>query len=83
MSFSTCCCSVLLHNFSFEILSGHRNYSEVCVDADLYFIYWCDDGSPGFYSIEEYLLHDGKEEPNLGGDANCDGSPDVLQLLVL
>ncbi|KAH3805195.1 hypothetical protein DPMN_133492 [Dreissena polymorpha] len=51
---------------------------EAGVDENLYFLYGCDNGSSGFCSIEEKWLHNGIEEPILGGDANFAGYPVVF-----
>ncbi|KAH3860118.1 hypothetical protein DPMN_023009 [Dreissena polymorpha] len=47
----------------------------------MYFLYGSDSGSPCLCSKEEYLLHDGIAKPTLGDDADCTGSPDVIQLM--
>ncbi|KAH3693264.1 hypothetical protein DPMN_192668 [Dreissena polymorpha] len=65
------------------LASDHEDLPEAGVDDDLYFLYGGDIDSPGLCSMDDYWIHDGIEEHNLGVpvDANFAGSTDALKLM--
>ncbi|KAH3691349.1 hypothetical protein DPMN_190906 [Dreissena polymorpha] len=86
MASSTDCCSVRVHNSPLEILFGQRTLKifprQMLMKTCIFFmLYGVVSGSPVLCPKNEYLLHDGIEELNLGVHANFAGSPDVPHLM--
>ncbi|KAH3836351.1 hypothetical protein DPMN_109721 [Dreissena polymorpha] len=79
MSSSTGCCFVLLHNSSLNILDVFL--MQLLIKTCIFFMVVTVRVFPGLCFKEEYWLYDGIDESNLGRDAYCAGSPDVVQLM--